>query len=246
MGNDLPRRSVAEFFGTFWLVFGGCGAAVLAAGFPNLGIGFVGVSLAFGLTVLTMAYAVGHISGGHFNPAVTIGLWSAGRCATGDGVLYIIAQVIGAIAAAAVLWLIASSQPGWMPGGFAANGYGDLSPGKYGLVGCFVTEVMMTFFFLFIIIGTTSKGAAAGFAGIPIGLGLTLIHLVSIPVTNTSVNPARSTGPALFAGGGHVEQLWLFWLAPIIGAVIAGLLSRWMYEREALIQTVVVEESRVS
>ena len=246
MGNDLPRRSVAEFFGTFWLVFGGCGAAVLAAGFPNLGIGFVGVSLAFGLTVLTMAYAVGHISGGHFNPAVTIGLWSAGRCATGDGVLYIIAQVVGAIAAAAVLWLIASSQPGWMPGGFAANGYGDLSPGKYGLVGCFVTEVVMTFFFLFIIIGTTSKGAAAGFAGIPIGLGLTLIHLVSIPVTNTSVNPARSTGPALFAGGGHIEQLWLFWVAPIIGAVIAGLLSRWMYEREALIQPVVGEESRVS
>ena len=246
MGNDLPRRTVAEFFGTFWLVFGGCGAAVLAAGFPNLGIGFVGVSLAFGLTVLTMAYAVGHISGGHFNPAVTIGLWSAGRCATSDGILYIIAQVVGAIAAAAVLWLIASSQPGWMPGGFAANGYGDLSPGKYGLIGCFVTEVVMTFFFLFIIIGTTSKGAAAGFAGIPIGLGLTLIHLVSIPITNTSVNPARSTGPALFAGGGHIEQLWLFWVAPIIGAVIAGLLSRWMYEREALIQTVVVEESRVS
>jgi aquaporin Z len=246
MGNDLPRRIVAEFFGTFWLVFGGCGAAVLAAGFPNLGIGFVGVSLAFGLTVLTMAYAVGHISGGHFNPAVTIGLWSAGRCAARDGVLYIIAQVVGAIAAAAVLWLIASSQPGWMPGGFAANGYGDLSPGKYGLVGCFVTEVVMTFFFLFIIIGTTSKGAAAGFAGIPIGLGLTLIHLVSIPVTNTSVNPARSTGPALFAGGGHIEQLWLFWAAPIIGAVIAGLLSRWMYEHEAIIQTIVVEESRVS
>jgi aquaporin Z len=246
MGNDLPRQIVAEFFGTFWLVFGGCGAAVLAAGFPHLGIGFVGVSLAFGLTVLTMAYAVGHISGGHFNPAVTIGLWSAGRCATGDGVLYIIAQVVGAIAAAAVLWLIASSQPGWVPGGFAANGYGDLSPGKYSLIGCFVTEVVMTFFFLFIIIGTTSKGAAAGFAGIPIGLGLTLIHLVSIPVTNTSVNPARSTGPALFAGGGHIEQLWLFWAAPIIGAVIAGLLSRWMYEREALIQTVVVEESRVS
>jgi aquaporin Z len=246
MGNDLPRQIVAEFFGTFWLVFGGCGAAVLAAGFPHLGIGFVGVSLAFGLTVLTMAYAVGHISGGHFNPAVTIGLWSAGRCATGDGVLYIIAQVVGAIAAAAVLWLIASSQPGWIPGGFAANGYGDLSPGKYSLIGCFVTEVVMTFFFLFIIIGTTSKGAAAGFAGIPIGLGLTLIHLVSIPVTNTSVNPARSTGPALFAGGGHIEQLWLFWAAPIIGAVIAGLLSRWMYERETLIQTVVVEESRVS
>jgi len=171
MGNDLARRSVAEFFGTFWLVFGGCGAAVLAAGFPNLGIGFVGVSLAFGLTVLTMAYAVGHISGGHFNPAVTIGLWSAGRCATGDGVLYIVAQVIGAIAAAGVLWLIASSQPGWMPGGFAANGYGDLSPGKYGLAGCFVTEVVMTFFFLFIIIGTTSKGRQLGLPGFRLASG---------------------------------------------------------------------------
>ena len=246
MGIDIARRVTAEFFGTFWLVFGGCGAAVLAAGFPNLGIAFVGVSLAFGLTVLTMAYAVGHISGGHFNPAVTIGLWSAGRCAITDVVPYILAQVIGAIAAASVLWLIASSQPGWVPGGFAANGYGDLSPGKYGLAGCFLTEVVMTFFFLFIIVGTTSKGAAAGFAGIPIGLGLTLIHLVSIPVTNTSVNPARSTGPALFAGGEYVAELWLFWVAPIIGAVVAGLLARWMYEHEALIQTVVVEESRVA
>ena len=243
---DKSRRIAAEVFGTFWLVFGGCGAAVLAAGFPDLGIGFVGVSLAFGLTVLTMAYAVGHISGGHFNPAVTIGLWSAGRCPASNVVPYILAQVIGAIIAAGVLWLIASSQPGWIPGGFAANGYGDLSPGKYELAGCFMIEVVMTFFFLFIIIGTTSKGAAVGFAGIPIGLGLTLIHLVSIPVTNTSVNPARSTGPALFAGGGHIRQLWLFWLAPIIGAVIAGLLARWMYEREALIQTVVMEESRVS
>jgi len=245
MGIDIGRRVAAEFFGTFWLVFGGCGAAVLAAGFPNLGIAFVGVSLAFGLTVLTMAYAVGHISGGHFNPAVTVGLWSAGRCATADVVPYILAQVIGAIAAAAVLWLIASSQPGWVPGGFAANGYGALSPGKYGLAGCFLTEVVMTFFFLFIIIGTTSKGAAAGFAGIPIGLGLTLIHLVSIPVTNTSVNPARSTGPALFAGGEYVAQLWLFWMAPIIGAVVAGLLTRWMYEHDALIETVVVEERRI-
>ncbi len=245
MGIDMSRRVVAEFFGTFWLVFAGCGAAVLAAGFPNLGIGFAGVALAFGLTVLTMAYAVGHISGGHFNPAVTIGLWSAGRCAAGHVIPYIIAQVVAAIVAAGVLWLIASSQPGWVPGGFAANGYGDLSPGKYGLGGCFLSEVVMTFFFLFIIIGTTSKGAASGFAGIPIGLGLTLIHLVSIPVTNTSVNPARSTGPALFAGGGHIEQLWLFWVAPIIGAVIAGLLARWMYEREAIIETVVVEESRV-
>jgi aquaporin Z len=246
MDSDISRRAVAEFFGTFWLVFGGCGAAVLAAGFPNLGIGFVGVALAFGLTVLTMAYAVGHISGGHFNPAVTIGLWSAGRCTATSGIIYIIAQLVGAIAAAGVLWMIASSQPGWVPGGFAANGYGDLSPGKYGLAGCFLTEVVMTFFFLFIIIGTTSKGAAVGFAGIPIGLGLTLIHLVSIPVTNTSVNPARSTGPALFAGGAYIGQLWLFWVAPIIGAVIAGLLARWMYEREALVQTVVVEESRIS
>jgi aquaporin Z len=246
MSIDLGRRVAAEFFGTFWLVFGGCGAAVLAAGFPNLGIAFVGVALAFGLTVLTMAYAVGHISGGHFNPAVTIGLWSARRCATADVVPYILAQVIGAIAAAAVLWVIASSQPGWVPGGFASNGYGELSPGKYGLAGCFLIEVIMTFFFLFIIIGTTSKGAAAGFAGIPIGLGLTLIHLVSIPVTNTSVNPARSTGPALFAGGEYVAELWLFWLAPIIGAVVAGLLARRMYEHEALIQTVVVEESRIA
>ena len=246
MGVDMPRRVAAEFFGTFWLVLGGCGAAVLAAGFPQMGIGFVGVAFAFGLTVLTMAYAVGHISGGHFNPAVTIGLWSAGRCPAADVVPYIVAQVVGAIVAAAVLWVIASSQPGWVAGGFAANGYGDLSPGKYGLGGCFLTEIVMTFFFLFIIIGTTSKGAASGFAGIPIGLGLTLIHLVSIPVTNTSVNPARSTGPALFAGGAYVAELWLFWVAPIIGAVIAGLLARWIYEREALIQTIVVEESRVA
>jgi aquaporin Z len=246
MPADMPRRIIAEFFGTFWLVFGGCGAAVLAAGFPQLGIAFVGVALAFGLTVLTMAYAVGHISGGHFNPAVTIGLWSAGRFAAVDVIPYIVTQVIAAVAAAGVLWLIASSQPGWVPGGFAANGYGDLSPGKYGLAGCFLTEVVMTFFFLFIIIGTTSKGAAAGFAGIPIGLGLTLIHLVSIPVTNTSVNPARSTGPALFAGGAYIGELWLFWVAPIIGAVIAGLLARWIYEQEAIVQTVVVEESRLS
>ena len=246
MGIDMSRRVAAEFFGTFWLVFGGCGAAVFAAGFPNLGIAFAGVAFAFGLTVLTMAYAVGHISGGHFNPAVSIGLWSAGRFATGDLIPYIVAQVVAAIVAAGVLWLIASSQPGWVPGGFAANGYGELSPGKYGLGGCFLTEVLMTFFFLFIIIGTTSKGAASGFAGIPIGLGLTLIHLVSIPVTNTSVNPARSTGPALFAGGAHLEQLWMFWLAPIIGALIAGLLARWIYDREAMIGTVVVEETRVS
>ncbi|HXC27386.1 MAG TPA: aquaporin Z [Stellaceae bacterium] len=230
MGADTGRRVAAEFFGTFWLVFGGCGAAVLAAGFPNLGIGFLGVAFAFGLTVLTMAYAVGHVSGGHFNPAVTIGLWAAGRCANYHVIPYIVAQVVAAIAASAVLWFIASGHAGWTPGGFASNGYGDLSPGKYGLASCFVCEVVMTFFFLFIIIGTTSKGAAVGLAGIPIGLALTLIHLVSIPVTNTSVNPARSTGPALFAGGEYVGQLWLFWVAPILGAVIAGLLSRWLQE----------------
>jgi aquaporin Z len=243
---DLGRRMVAEFFGTFWLTFGGCGAAVLAAGFPGLGIGFLGVALAFGLTVLTMAYAVGHISGGHFNPAVTIGLWSAGRCANGHVVPYVIAQVIGAVAGAAVLWFIASGKPGWDPGGFAANGYGDLSPGKYGMVACFVCEAVLTFFFLFIIIGTTSKGAATGFAGIPIGLALTLIHLVSIPVTNTSVNPARSTGPALFAGGAYVGQLWLFWVAPLIGAAIAGFLARWMYEHEQITDTIVVEKRGVA
>ena len=246
MENDMSRRVAAEFFGTLWLVLGGCGAAVLAAGFPNLGIGFLGVAFAFGLTVLTMAYAVGHISGGHFNPAVTVGLWSAGRCPSRDVIPYIIAQVIGAIVAAVILWLIASGKPGWVAGGFTANGYGDLSPGKYSLGSCFISEVVMTFFFLFVIIGTTSKGAAAGFAGIPIGLALTLIHLVSIPVTNTSVNPARSTGPALFAGGEYIAQLWLFWLAPIIGAVIAGLLAHWIYEQEAIVDTLVVEERRVT
>jgi len=246
MDNDMTRRVVAEFFGTLWLVLGGCGAAVLAAGFPALGIGFLGVAFAFGLTVLTMAYAVGHVSGGHFNPAVTLGLWSAGRCPARYVIPYIVAQVIGAIIAALILWWIASGKTGWVMGSFAANGYGDLSPGKYSLGSCFVTEIVMTFFFLFVIIGSTSKGAAAGFAGIPIGLALTLIHLVSIPVTNTSVNPARSTGPALFAGGEHIGQLWLFWVAPIIGAVIAGLLARWMYEHEAIVGTVVVEERRVT
>src|SRR6516164_157193 len=244
---DMTRRAGAEFFGTFWLTFAGCGSAVLAAVFPPaLGIAFRGLALAFGLTVLTMAYAVGHISGGHFNPAVTIGLWAGKRCSAGDVIPYIVAQVIGAIVAAAVLYWIASGKPGWVPGGFASNGYGDLSPGKYGLGSCLVMEVLMTFFFLVIIIGCTSKGAAVGFAGIPIGLALTLIHLVSIPVTNTSVNPARSTGPALFGGSEYVAQLWLFWLAPIIGAVVAGLVTRWMYEPEAIIDTVVVEERRVT
>jgi aquaporin Z len=233
----MTRRAAAEFFGTFWLTFGGCGAAVLAAAYPSLGIGFLGVALAFGLTVLTMAYAVGHTSGGHFNPAVTVGLWAGGRCKSSDIVPYIIAQLIGAIVAAAALYWIASGKPGWSPGSFASNGYGDLSPGKYGLGACFAMEVLMSFFFLLIIIGCTSKGAAVGFAGIPIGLTLTLIHLVSIPVTNTSVNPARSTGPALFAGGEYVSQLWLFWLAPLIGAIIAGLVARWLHETEVVTET---------
>jgi aquaporin Z len=222
MRDNMSRRVTAEFFGTFWLTFAGCGAAVLAATFPAVGIGLLGVSFAFGLTVLTMAYAVGHISGGHFNPAVTLGLWAGGRCANKHVIPYIIAQVVGAIA--------------------AANGYGELSPGKYSLGSCIVTEFVMTFFFLYIIVGTTSKGAASGFAGIPIGLALTLIHLVSIPVTNTSVNPARSTGPALFAGAAYVEQLWLFWLAPIAGGMLAGAMSRWMYEPDVLVETIVVEE----
>ncbi len=227
---DMSRRFVAEFFGTFWLTFGGCGSAVLAAAFPQLGIAFAGVSLAFGLTVLTMAYTVGHISGGHFNPAVTIGLWAGGRFKAGDIIPYVVAQVTGAIAAAAVLYLIASGKPGFAIGGFASNGYEALSPGQYGLTACLVMEVVATFFFLVIILGSTSSKAPAGFAPIAIGLGLTLIHLISIPVTNTSVNPARSTGPALFAGGAYLAQLWLFWVAPIIGAVIAGVVSRWLQE----------------
>jgi aquaporin Z len=245
MNKDIMRRITAEFFGTFWLTFGGCGAAVLAAAFPSLGIGFLGVALAFGLTVLTMAYAVGHISGGHFNPAVTVGLWSAGRCAKYHVLPYIIAQVVGAVAAAGMLWMIASGKAGWVPEGFASNGYGQLSPGKYSLAACLMTEVLLTFFFIFIIVGTTSKGAAVGFAGIPIGLALTLIHLVSIPVTNTSVNPARSTGPALFAGGEYLGQLWLFWVAPLIGAAIGGAVARCMYEPADIIETEVVEEQRV-
>ena len=248
---DMTRRATAEFFGTLWLVFGGCGAAVLAAAYlgppgTSLGIGFLGVAFAFGLTVLTMAYAVGHISGGHFNPAVTIGLWAGGRFKAADVLPYIIAQVIGAIVAAAILYAIASGKPGWVAGSFASNGYGDLSNGKYGLGACFIGEVVATFFFLFVIIGSTSRGAAVGFAGIPIGLCLTLIHLIMIPVTNTSVNPARSTGPALFAGGHYISQLWLFWLAPIIGAALAGFFTRWLYHDEPVtVGTVVVEETRI-
>lgn len=228
----LSKRCGAEFFGTFWLVLGGCGAAVLAAGFPQLGIGFAGVALAFGLTVLTMAFAVGHISGGHFNPAVTVGLVAGGRFPAREILPYVVAQVLGAIAAAAVLAVIADGKLGFDLKGshFAANGYGAYSPGKYSMGAALVTEVVMTAGFLFVILGATSKRAPAGFAAIPIGLALTLIHLVSIPVTNTSVNPARSTGPALFVGGWALEQLWLFWVAPIVGAIIGVLAYRLVSE----------------
>lgn len=219
----LVKKIGAEFFGTFWLVLGGCGAAVLAAGFPELGIGFVGVSLAFGLTVLTMAYAVGHISGGHFNPAVSFGLWAAGKLDTKDLFPYIGAQVIGGVAGAFVLYMIASGQVGFEAGGFASNGFGELSPGKYNMTSVIIAEIVMTFMFLFIILGATDKRAPSGFAPIAIGLGLTLIHLISIPVSNTSVNPARSTAAALFADTAALQQLWLFWLAPIVGAILAGI-----------------------
>ena len=224
-------KTTAEFLGTFWLVLGGCGSAVLAAGFPELGIGFIGVSLAFGLTVLTGAYAFGPISGGHFNPAVSIGLWAGGRFPGGQLIPYIVAQVAGGIAGAAVLYLIASGRAGFdLAGGFAANGYGEHSPGKYSLTSALVCEIVMTFMFLIVILGTTHKRAPVGFAGLAIGLALTLIHLVSIPVTNTSVNPARSTAPALFVGGWAIDQLWVFWVAPIIGALIAGFLHRALLE----------------
>ncbi len=227
---SIVRRTSAEFLGTFWLTFGGCGSAVLAAAYPStpfLGIGFVGVALAFGLTVLTMAYAVGHISGGHFNPAVTAGLWAGGKFKAVDVVPYWVAQIGGAIAAAALLYVIASGRDGFsLAGGFAANGYGALSPGKYSMIAGFLTEVVATFFFLMIILGCTSARAPAGFAPLAIGLALTLIHLVTIPVTNTSVNPARSIGPALFAGGEYIAQLWLFIAAPLLGAVLAGVVSR--------------------
>ena len=225
---SLAKKSVAEFIGTFWLVLGGCGAAVLAAGFPEMGIGFVGVSLAFGLTVLTMAFAIGHISGCHLNPAVSVGLAVAGRFKVSELPAYIIAQVLGAVVAAAVLAWIASGAPGFeLSNGLASNGYGEHSPGGYSMESGFVTEVVMTLMFLIIILGATDKRAPAGFAPIAIGLGLTLIHLISIPVTNTSVNPARSTGPALIVQGWAIAQLWMFWVAPIIGAISAGLGYRW-------------------
>ena len=228
------RKLGAELLGTFWLVFGGCGSAVLAAQFGNVGIGLLGVSLAFGLTVLTMAFAIGHVSGCHLNPAVTLGLVAAGRFPGGQAVPYIIVQVLGAIAAAGILYAIASGKPGFEVGGFAANGFGDHSPGKYSMNAALVCEVVMTFFFLIIIVGSTHPQAPKGFAPIAIGLGLTLIHLVSIPVTNTSVNPARSTGPALVVGGWALQQLWLFWVAPIAGAIVAGIAARtlWPDDRE--------------
>jgi aquaporin Z len=223
----ISKRATAEFLGTFWLVFGGCGSAVLAAGFPGLGIGFLGVALAFGLTVLTMAFAIGHISGCHLNPAVSVGLWVGKRFSGSDLIPYIIAQVGGAIVAGGALYVIASGKDGFsLAGGFASNGYAQHSPGGYSLMACLVAEVILTFMFLVIILGATDRRAPQGFAPIAIGLGLTLIHLIGIPVTNVSVNPARSTGPAVFVGGWAISQLWLFWVAPIVGAALAGVFYR--------------------
>ena len=224
----MSKRFSAELFGTFWLVFGGCGSAVLAAGIPNLGIGYAGVALAFGLTVLTMAFAIGHISGCHLNPAVSIGLWAGGRFPAKELLPYIVAQVIGGAIAGAVLYLIASGVDGWQPGGFASNGYGEHSPHGYSLVSALVIEVVLTCMFLIIIMGSTDKKAPQGLAPVAIGLALTLIHLISIPVTNTSVNPARSTGVALFADGWALQQLWLFWVAPIIGGILGGTIYKWL------------------
>jgi aquaporin Z len=228
----LQRKLTAEFLGTLWLVLGGCGSAVLAAAFPGVGIGLLGVSFAFGLTVLTMAYTIGHVSGCHLNPAVTLGLVAAGKFDASEAPGYIVAQVLGAIAGAAILFVIASGKPGFETGGFASNGFGALSPGKYGLVAAFVCEAVLTGFFLVVILGSTSARAPAGFAPIAIGLCLTLIHLISIPVTNTSVNPARSTGPAFVLGGVALQQLWMFWVAPIVGGVVGGLVHRWLSTEE--------------
>ena len=222
------KKLIAEFIGTLWLVLGGCGSAVLAAGYPELGIGFVGVALAFGLTVVTMAYAIGHISGCHLNPAVSIGLWIGGRFDKKELLPYIIAQVLGGIAGAGILYLIATGKSGFEVGGFAANGFGEHSPGGYSMLAALVTEVVMTFMFLIIILGATHSKAPKYLAGLAIGLGLTLIHLISIPVTNTSVNPARSTSQAIFAGGWALDQLWLFWVAPIVGAILAGVVYKMM------------------
>jgi len=226
-----PKKLMAEFLGTLWLVLGGCGSAVIAAAFPNVGIGLLGVALSFGLTVLTMSYAFGHISGGHFNPAVTLGVWACGRFPSRDVPAYIIVQVLGAIAGAAVLYAIASGAQGFdLANGLASNGYGLHSPGGYPLHSALVSELVMSFFFLILILGATDKRAPAGLAPLAIGLSLTLIHLITIPVTNTSVNPARSTGPAVFVGGWAIEQLWLFWVAPIIGAIVAGLVYKTVFE----------------
>ncbi|TFG75024.1 MAG: aquaporin Z [Flavobacteriales bacterium] len=222
------KKLIAEFVGTLWLVLGGCGSAVLAAAFPELGIGFVGVALAFGLTVVTMAYAIGHVSGCHLNPAVSIGLWMGGRFDAKELIPYIIAQVLGGLAGAGILYMIATGKPGFELGGFAANGYGEHSPGGYGLTSALITEVVMTFIFLFVILGATHSKAPKYLAGLAIGLCLTLIHLISIPVTNTSVNPARSTSQALFVGDWAIDQLWLFWVAPIIGALLAGLVYKYI------------------
>lgn len=227
------KKLFAEFFGTFWLVFGGCGSAIFAAGIPDLGIGFVGVSLAFGLTVLTMAYAVGHISGGHFNPAVSLGLWAGGKFEAKDLLGYIIAQVFGAIAAAGILFLIVSGKTGFETvGGFAANGYGELSPDGYSMMSALVAEVVLTAFFLLVILGSTNARAPKGFAPIAIGLALTLIHLISIPITNTSVNPARSLSQAIYADGAYLSQVWLFWVAPIVGAILGGVIHKTLFEKE--------------
>jgi aquaporin Z len=225
---SMSKKLGAEFIGTFWLVLGGCGSAVLAAGFPEMGIGFLGVSLAFGLTLLTMAFAIGHISGCHINPAVSVGLMIGGRFPASELAPYVVAQVLGGITAAAILYVIASGAPGFEMNGFASNGYGEHSPGGYSLTAALVTEIVMTFMFLLIILGATDKRAPAGLAPIAIGLSLTLIHLISIPVTNTSVNPARSTGVALFEGGWAISQLWMFWVAPIIGALLAGIVYKWL------------------
>jgi len=227
----LSQKLAAEFIGTFWLVLGGCGSAVLAATFPEVGIGLLGVSLAFGLTVMSLVYGLGHISGAHFNPAVSVGLWIGGRFDGKELLPYIITQVVGGIAGAGVLYIIASGKAGFELGGFAANGYGAHSPGGYGLTSALVTEIVMTMMFLMIILGATDARAPKGFAGIAIGLGLTLIHLISIPVTNTSVNPARSTSQALFVGDWAVGQLWLFWVAPIAGAILAGLIYKMFFDK---------------
>jgi len=233
----LGRRSAAEFIGTFWLVFGGCGSAILAAAFPNFGIGFAGIALAFGLTVLTMAYAIGHISGCHLNPAVSLGLYTARRFPASELLPYIVAQVFGACAAAGVLYLIASGKDGFELGRFGSNGYAEHSPGGYGLLACIVAEVVLTMFFLLIIAGATDKRAPQGMAPIAIGLGLTLIHLIGIPVTGVSVNPARSTGPALLVGGWALKQLWLFWVAPLGGGAIGGAVYRFLFSEEATLST---------